>query len=289
MSPDWAVDHGHLCVWKLESVDFRCLSRGIENKQGILRASGQASPSRPLREGGEMLAWSVGAAPWGGETYQLVGRQGKDTEHEMAGDLGMSAYPDMAPAELVLEAGVGPLDTGPDPETHAPGVDMACHPPGNGISSRIRRHFLKGAHPWRADGLRPRTGFRWVRPLRAPSGSTCCGASSTAADAAGSALQGSARPGPCSPPAETTLPETRRTAAASYMRGKAACNSNGPEPISADESPRWWSCVANSKPDEPTEFSQPKESGDRSWTKTTSVGKSWRRPTLPATRGCEMI
>ena len=42
------------------------------------------------------------------------------------------------------------------------------------------------------------------------------------------------------------------------MRGKAGSNSNRPEPISADKSPRWWSCVANSKPDEPTEFSQPK-------------------------------
>ena len=71
--------------------------------------------------------------------------------------------------------------------------------PHNGTSSRIRHHFLNGAHPCRADGLRPRTGFRWVRPLQAPSGSTCCGASSIAADmtapaAAGSVPQGSARP-----------------------------------------------------------------------------------------------
>ncbi len=195
MSPDWAVDHGHLCVWKLESVDFRCLSRGIENKQGILRTSGQASPSRPLREGGEMLAWSVGAAPWGGETYQLVGRQGKDTEHEMAGDLGMSAYPDMAPAELVLEAGVGPLDTG----------------------LRIRKRTLLG-WTWPATrramvflqgfgviSLRGRTrgGRMACAPGRGFAGSGRCARPPDPLavglhrlpDAAGSALQGSARPG----------------------------------------------------------------------------------------------
>ena len=34
------------------------------------------------------------------------------------------------PAELILETGVGPLDTGTDPETHAPGIDMASRTPG---------------------------------------------------------------------------------------------------------------------------------------------------------------
>ena len=79
----------------------------------------------------------------------------------------------------------------------------AHHPQGwarspNGISLRIRRHFLTGAHGCRVDGFRLRTGFRWVRRCAA-SGSTCCGASSIAADmtalaAAGSAPQGSAPP-----------------------------------------------------------------------------------------------
>ena len=41
----------------------------------------------------------------------------------------MSAYPDMAHAQLVLEAGVGPLDAAADPETHAPGIDMAGRTP----------------------------------------------------------------------------------------------------------------------------------------------------------------
>ena len=56
------------------------------------------------------------SALWDGETYQLVSRQGQDADHEMAGDPGMSTDADMAPATLILEAGVGPLDTGPDPE-----------------------------------------------------------------------------------------------------------------------------------------------------------------------------
>ena len=37
----------------------------------------------------------------------------------------MSAHPDMAPAEPILEAGVAPLDTGTDPKTHAPGIEKA--------------------------------------------------------------------------------------------------------------------------------------------------------------------
>ena len=41
----------------------------------------------------------------------------------------MSACPDMVPAELVLEAGVGPLDAATDPETHTPGIDMASRTP----------------------------------------------------------------------------------------------------------------------------------------------------------------
>ncbi len=65
---------------------------------------------------------------WGG----VVDRQGKDPEHEMAGALGMSAYPDMTPTELVPEAGVGPLIAAAGPQTHAPGIDIACRtvPPG---------------------------------------------------------------------------------------------------------------------------------------------------------------
>ena len=51
--------------------------------------SGRTSPSHPLREGSERPACIVGAALWGGEMYQLAGRQGKDAEHEMAGDLAM--------------------------------------------------------------------------------------------------------------------------------------------------------------------------------------------------------
>ena len=37
----------------------------------------------------------------------------------------MSANPDLAPAELVLEAGIGLLDSGADPESHAAWFDMA--------------------------------------------------------------------------------------------------------------------------------------------------------------------
>ena len=73
------------------------------------------------------------SALWDGETYQRVSRQGQDAEHEMAGDLGMSADADMAPATLILEAGVGPLDTGPDPEPHGLGIDMAYCTPGPGL------------------------------------------------------------------------------------------------------------------------------------------------------------
>ena len=50
------------------SVYLRCLARRTENKQGVLWT--QTSPGFPLREGSE--------------TYQLVGGQGKDAEHEMA-------------------------------------------------------------------------------------------------------------------------------------------------------------------------------------------------------------
>ena len=74
-SPDSAVDHGRLCPWEPESADLWCLARGIENKEVVLWTSGRTSPSHPLREGSE--------------TYQLAGRQGKDAEHEMAGDLAM--------------------------------------------------------------------------------------------------------------------------------------------------------------------------------------------------------
>ena len=120
-----------------ESVDLRCLSRDTENIQGTLWTSGQVSPGCPLQEGSEGSVWSVGAALWGGEAYQLVGRQDKDAEHEMTGDLGMSADPDMAPAELILETGVGPLDTGTDPEPQAFGTDIACHPPGPGFPVQL--------------------------------------------------------------------------------------------------------------------------------------------------------
>ncbi len=70
------------------------------------------------------------SALWDGETYQLVSRQGQDADHEMAGDLGISTDADMAPATLILEAGVGPLDTGPDPDPHGLGIDMAYCTPG---------------------------------------------------------------------------------------------------------------------------------------------------------------
>ncbi len=110
-------------------MDSRCLIRDDENKQGPLWTSGHASPGHSLREGREGAACVVGAALWDGETYQLVSRQGQDADHEMAGDLGMSTDADMAPAKLILEAGVGPLDTGPDPEPHVLGIDMAyCTP-----------------------------------------------------------------------------------------------------------------------------------------------------------------
>ena len=39
----------------------------------------------------------------------------------------------MAPTELVFEAGVGSLDTGPDPKMHAPGIDMAGRTPSSGF------------------------------------------------------------------------------------------------------------------------------------------------------------
>ena len=55
-----------------------------------------------------MSTWSGGAALWGGETYQLVGRQGKDAEHEIAGNLRVPPDTNMAPAELVIGADVGP-------------------------------------------------------------------------------------------------------------------------------------------------------------------------------------
>ena len=57
----------------------------------------------------------------------------------------MSAYPDMASAELVLETGVGPLDRAADPETHAPGIDMAGRTPGLSRSrSSLRSLFRRG-------------------------------------------------------------------------------------------------------------------------------------------------
>ncbi len=93
-------------------MDSRCLIRDDETKQGPLQTSGHASPGHSLREGREGSVCIVGAALWGGETYQRVSRQGQDAEHEMAGDLGISTDADMAPATLILEAGVGPLDTG---------------------------------------------------------------------------------------------------------------------------------------------------------------------------------
>ncbi len=117
-------------------MDSRCLIRDDETKQGPLWTSGHASPGHSLREGREGSACVVGAALWDGETYQLVSRQGQDADHEMAGDPGMSADADMAPATLILEAGVGPLDTGPDPDPHGLGIDMAyCTPvPGLPVS-----------------------------------------------------------------------------------------------------------------------------------------------------------
>ena len=45
----------------------------------------------------------------------------------------MSTDADMAPATLILEAGVGPLDTGPDPDPHGLGIDMAYYTPGPGL------------------------------------------------------------------------------------------------------------------------------------------------------------
>ena len=114
-----------------ESVDLRCLSRDTENIRELcgrqdksLRAAlfkRAASPS-PIRCG--------------------------DAEHEMTGDLGMSADPDMAPAELILETGVGPLDTGTDPEPQAFGTDIACHPPGPGFPVQL---LLENLVPARVD------------------------------------------------------------------------------------------------------------------------------------------
>ena len=46
VSPDWAVDRRQLCAWKPESVEFAVSRRGIENKRGTFRTSGQASPGR---------------------------------------------------------------------------------------------------------------------------------------------------------------------------------------------------------------------------------------------------
>ena len=89
-----------------ESMDSRCLIRDDETEQGPLWTSGHASPGHSLRDGREGSACVVGAALWDGETYQLVSRQGQDAEHEMAGDLGISTDADMAPAKLILEAGV---------------------------------------------------------------------------------------------------------------------------------------------------------------------------------------
>ena len=59
-----------------------------------------------------------GAALRGGETYQPVCSQGDETGHEMAGDLHV-------PPHAPFGAGAGLLDTGTDPEAHAPGTDMA--------------------------------------------------------------------------------------------------------------------------------------------------------------------
>ncbi len=94
-------------------MDSRCLIRDDENKQEPLWTSGHAPPGPSLREGREGSACVVGAALWGGETYQRVSRQGQDAEHEMAG--------------------VGPLDTGPDPEPHGLGIDRAYCTPGPGL------------------------------------------------------------------------------------------------------------------------------------------------------------
>ena len=142
MSPDRAVDRRHLCAWKPESVDSWCLAEELRTNEELCGLQGKPLQAVLLKRGDQRSKRSVGAALWGGETYQLVDRQGKDTEHEMAGDLRVSPDADMAPAELVLEAGVGPLDTGTDPETHAPGVDMARRTPGPGLPVQLLLEFL---------------------------------------------------------------------------------------------------------------------------------------------------
>ena len=61
-----------------------------------------------------MSTWSGRGALWDGETCQLVGRQGKDAEQEMAGYLRVPPDTNMEcnpfPLEFGLPSSVPPLD-----------------------------------------------------------------------------------------------------------------------------------------------------------------------------------
>ena len=71
----------------------------------------------------------------------------------------MSAYPDTMSAELVLEAGVGPLDSAADPETHALGINMAGRTAGpsrsnSSLNSLSRRGLVLMIGTW---------PFKWTK------------------------------------------------------------------------------------------------------------------------------
>ena len=81
----------------------------------------------------------------------------------------------------------------------APPAQIRTCPLSNGISLRIRHHFLKEALRCGYLACASWTAYRWVTPRCAPSGSTCRAASSIAADmtapgAACCAPKGSALP-----------------------------------------------------------------------------------------------
>ena len=107
-----------------------------------------------------MSTWFGGAALWGGETYQLVARHGKDAEYEMAGDLRVPRTRTWSPPNSPLRRALVLIDPAADPVTHAPGIDMSARPPGNGILLTGGSGLDFPGHP--KPLIRERFGFFWA-------------------------------------------------------------------------------------------------------------------------------
>ncbi len=128
-----------------ESANLRRCRRAVRNKGRTCRGAGQASPLAGLAAAypGEIgMSRRTGRASGsGGEAHQLAGRQRQHPEHQAARRLRMPPDARVAGAELVLEAGAGPLGPRADPAADALGHGEAARAQRPGLPLRVLLEF----------------------------------------------------------------------------------------------------------------------------------------------------